>query len=223
MLPDPSTTAPEGDEPILATVVPPAPSPWQFGLKSLLGLMAVCSVQFALMSYLTVFGGLLAAVGLCFAALAILLLWAVLFVRSRSSLMERLDFIGIRLVVGIAVLLVGTILAGGGKAVAYVVGNMWTAMDLEKDLGLRTMRSDVSDGKKTSNVLRIVLVLPGSDADKAGLKSGEVIVLEETVDEFYQRLAENRGKRVDLHVSGPPVGGSINNVPQRQVPIVVPK
>src|SRR5687768_4760139 len=190
---DTAADAHAAESPILATVVAPAPSPWQFGLKTLLGLMVVCSVQFALMSYFTVFGGLVAAMVFCFLALAILLLWAVLFVRSRSTLMERLDFIGIRLVVGITVLLIGTVLAGGGTAVLYGVTELRTAMALESDIGIRTLRTDVWDSKSSRRALRIVMVVPGSNADKAGLKIGEVILLEETVSEFYQRLEENRG------------------------------
>lgn len=219
----PETSAvPVHDEPILATIVPPAPSPWQFGLKTLLGLMAVCSVQFALMSYLTVFGGLLAAIGLCFLALAVLLAWAVLFVRSRSSLMDRLDFIGIRLVIAITVLLIGTILAGGGTAVAYTVGTIWTAMELEKDLGIRTLRSEVSDADRSYRALTILMVYPGSNAQKAGIRSGEVIVIDGTIDEFYKRLEANRGASWTLQVAAPPVGGSIEKNPPRSVTIQVP-
>jgi hypothetical protein len=222
MSPDQVTTAAPDDEPVLATIVPPTPSPWQFGLKSLLGLMVVCSVQFALMSYLNVFWGLLTGVGLCFAALAILLLWAVLFVRSRSSLMERLDFVGIRLVVGIAVLLVGTILAGGGTAVAYVVGNMWMAMDLEKDFGIRTRAASLG---REANLPRSENphCLPGSDAQLAGIQQGEVIVIDGTIDEFYENMQQNRGKQLDINVAAAPVGGSIEKTPRRTVTITVPK
>ncbi|HUE72439.1 MAG TPA: hypothetical protein VMP01_16260 [Pirellulaceae bacterium] len=221
---DPPTAAPPDDEPILATIVPPAPSPWQFGIRSLLGLMAVCGVQFALMRYLTVFGGLVAAVGLCFLALAVLLLWAVLFVRSRSPLMDRLDYVGIRLVVGITVLLVGTILAGGGTAVAYTVGSLWTAMELEKDFGIRTVRSEVWDEKRTYRALKIVFVYPGSDAAKANIRSGEVIVIMDgTVDQFYENMQQKRGQQIGINVAAAPVGGSIEKNPPRSITITVPK
>jgi len=211
------------DEPIVATVVPPAPSKWQFGLKSLLGLMAVCCVQFALMSYLGVMGGLGVAILICVAGLAVLLLVAILFVPSRTQTMERLDFVGIRLVVGIAILLVGTILAGGGTAVYYSVGGMWMAMDLEKDLGIRTLRSEVWDGKQTNRALKIVVVFPGSDAAQAGIQSGEVIVIPSTIDEFYENMHQNRGKSFNLDVAATPVGGSIEKSPRRTVSIIVPK
>jgi len=52
----PATPAPQ--DPVTAAVVPAPHSPWQFGLKAFLGLIAVCCVQFALMKYLTVLGGL---------------------------------------------------------------------------------------------------------------------------------------------------------------------
>lgn len=211
------------DEPILATVVPPAPSPWQFGLKALMGLMVVCSVQFALMSYVGVMAGLGVAIALCGAALAIILLVAIVFVPSRTPLMERLDFVGIRLVVAITILLVGTILAGGGTAVLYSVTEMRTAVNLETDLGMATRRIEVWDSKGTHNALKIMVVVPGSQADRAGLKIGEVVVVEGTVSDFYQRMQENRGKTYTLNVCGPAVGGSIENLPQRQVTVPVPK
>ncbi len=218
-----ATSAPPDDEPILAVIVPAAPPQWQFGIRSLLGLMAVCGVQFAMMRYLTVFWGMLAAVGLCFLALAVLLLWAVLFVRSRSPLMERLDFVGIRLVVAIAILLVGTILAGGGTAVAYNVGQVWTAMELEKDLGIRTLRGQVWDGKRTYNALNILVVFPGSTAQLAGIQRGEVIVIDGTVDDFYESLELKRGGTYNIDVAAAPVGGSIEKNPRRSVTITVPK
>lgn len=212
------------DEPILATIVPPAPPQWQFGIKSLLGLMAVCGVLFALMRYLTVFGGMLTAVGLCFLALAVLLLGAVLFVRSRSALMERLDYVGIRLVVAITILLIGTILAGGGAAVAYTVGNVWTAMELEKDFGIRTLRSEVYDANRSYGALTILVVFPGSDAQKAGIRAGEVIVIMDgTIDEFYANMQQNRGQPFTLHVASAPVAGSIDKNPPRSIQIIVPK
>ena len=218
-----ATSAPPDDEPILAVIVPPTPPQWQFGIRSLLGLMAVCGVQFAMMRYLTVFWGMLAAVGVCFLALAVLLLWAVLFVRSRSPLMERLDFVGIRLVVAIAILLVGTILAGGGTAVAYNVGQVWTAMELEKDLGIRTLRGQVWDGKRTYNALNILVVFPGSTAQLAGIQRGEVIVIDGTVDDFYESLELKRGGTYNIDVAAAPVGGSIEKNPRRSVTITVPK
>ena len=211
------------DEPILATVVPPPPSPWQFGLKALMGLMVVCSVQFALMSYLGVMTGLIVALALCGIALALILLVAILFVPSRTSLMDRLDFVGIRLVLAITILLVGSVLAGGGTAVFYSVGEIRLAVNLESDLGMATRKIQVWDSKGTHNALRIMVVVPGSHADRAGLKIGEVIVIDGTVSDFYQRMEENRGKQYSFNVSGTPVAGSIENLPQRQVTVTVPK
>ena len=218
-----TTAAHPDDEPILATIVPPAPSPWQFGMKSLLGLMVVCSVQFALMSYLTVLGGLAVSVGLCFLALNVLLVWAVFFVKSRSALMERLDFVGIRLVLAITVLVIGTIIAASGTAVYYSVGNMWMAMELEKDFGIRTVRGEVWDGKQTYRALSILFVYPGSDAAKAGIKRSEVIVIDGTIDQFYENMQQKRGQSFTLNVAPPPIAGSIEKNPPRTVTIMVPK
>jgi len=222
--PDPITVESPAEEPIVATVVPPAPSPWRFGLKALLGLMAVCSVQFSLMYYLGVMWALAVAILIAAVALAGVLLAAVLFVSSRTPLMERLDFIGIRLVVGIAILLVGTTIAGGGTAISFTVGRMWNAMELEKDFGIRTLRTEVWDGKQTYRALKVLVVYPGSDAAKAGIQAGEVIVImDNTIDQFYENMERNRGKQIKINVAAPPISGSIEKGPPRAIQIIVPK
>src|SRR3954466_1799464 len=106
----PQSPAPK--EPVVATVVRPGPSRWQFGLKALLGLMAVCCVQFAMMRYLGVPGGLGVSLGICGVAFACMIFTAVCLIGSRSSLMEKLDYYGIRLALAMVVLFLGTLFAG---------------------------------------------------------------------------------------------------------------
>ncbi|MFN0016968.1 MAG: hypothetical protein ACKVP0_01845 [Pirellulaceae bacterium] len=208
--------------PVLATVVPPAPSPWQFGLKALLGLMAVCCVQFALMNYLTVIGGLIVGLGVCLAALTVMMFIAVCLVGRRSPQMERLDFYGIRLVVAIAVLFLGTLFAGGGTAAWYIAGEMQLAILLETDLGIRTRSIQVYDSKATHRALLIMTVTSGGIGDKAGLRKGEVIYFDETQSAFYHRLAENRGKPTDINVAIGATSGSLDTCPKRAVTITLP-
>lgn len=223
---DPLTAAapqsPAPQEPVVATVVPPSPSPWQFGLKALLGLMAVCCVQFALMRYLTVLGGLGVGLGICLAAMAIMMLVAVCLIGRRSPLMERLDFYGIRLVMAISILFLGTLFAGGGTAAWYVVTEMQLALLLETDLGLRTRSIQVYDSKSSRNALLIMTVTSGGIADRAGLRKGEVIYFDESQSDFYQRLAENRGKPVDVNVAIGATSGSLDSCPKRAVTITLP-
>jgi hypothetical protein len=137
--------------------------------------------------------------------------------------MEKLDYVGIRLVVAITVLLIGTVIAGGGVAIYETVSDLHRAMTLEQKLGIRTVRIDVWDDTRSYQALKILLVYNGSVASNANLRTGEVVVLEGTVTEFYQRLDENRGRAFSFTVAGPPVGGSIEKAPRRQVTIVVPK
>lgn len=208
--------------PVLATVVPPAPSPWQFGLKALLGLMAVCCVQFALMRYLTVVGGLVFGLGLCLAALGVMMVTAVCLVGRRSPLMEKLDYYGIRLVMAISVLFLGTLFAGGGTAAWYVASEMQLAILLETDLGIRTRSIQVYDSKSSHNALLIMTVSSGGVGDLAGLRKGEVIYFDETQSDFYHRLAENRGKPTDINVAIGATSGSLDSCPKRAVTITLP-
>lgn len=213
---------PAPPSPVLATVVPPAPSPWQFGLKALLGLMAVCCVQFALMRYLTVLGGLALGLGLCVAALAVMMFVAVCLAGRRSPLMAKLDYYGIRLVLAISVLFLGTLFAGGGTTAWYVAGEMQLAILLETDLGIRTRSIQVYDSKASHNALLIMTVTSGGVGDLAGLRKGEVIYFDETQSDFYRRLADNRGQPTDINVAIGATSGSLDSCPKRAVTITLP-
>src|SRR5688572_33489968 len=78
-------------EPITAEIVPPLPSPWRFGLKALLGLMAVCSVQFAAMSYLGVLAGLAIGVLVCFVAFTAIIVIGPLLSGERARALPQLE------------------------------------------------------------------------------------------------------------------------------------
>lgn len=216
----PQSSAPK--EPVAATVVRPGPSPWQFGLKALLGLMAVCCVQFALMSYVGVAWGFGVGLGVCLAALAVMMFIAVCLIGSRSPLMEKLDYYGIRLVLAIGVLFLGTLFAGGGTAAWYVASEMQLAVLLETDLGIRTRSLQVYDTKGTYNALYVMAVSSGGVADRAGIRKGEVIYFDETQSSFYHRLADNRGKPVDVNVAIGASSGSLDSCPKRAVTITLP-
>jgi hypothetical protein len=206
----------------VATVVRPAPSPWQFGLKALLGLMAVCCVQFAVMRYLGVAWGFGVGLGVCLAALAVMMFIAVCLIGSRSPLMEKLDYYGIRLVLAIGVLFLGTLFAGGGTAAWYVSSEMQLAVTLETNLGIRTRSIQVYDTKGTYNALYVMTVSSGGVADRAGIRKGEVIYFDETQSSFYHRLADNRGKPVDVNVAIGASSGSLDTCPKRAVTITLP-
>ena len=216
----PQTPAPK--EPVLATVIPPGPSPWQFGLRALLGLMAVCCVQFALMRYLTVAGGFAVGLSVCVSAFAVMMLVAACQIGRRSPLLERLDFYGIRLVMAMSVLFLGTLFAGGGTAAWYVASEMQLAVTLETDLGLRTRSIEVADKKGKYNALYIMTVTSGGIADRAGLRKGEVIYFDETQSSFYHRLADNRGKPVDLNVAVGAASSPLDICPTRAVTMTLP-
>jgi hypothetical protein len=217
----PQSPAPK--EPVVATVVRPGPSPWQFGLKALLGLMAVCCVQFAMMRYLGAPGGLGVSLGICVVAFACMMFTAVCLTGSRSPLMEKLDYYGIRLVLAMVVLALGTLFAGGGTAAWYVASEMQLALTLETDLGIRTRSTEVYDTKKGRyNALYVMTVSSGGVADRAGIRKGEVIYFDETQSSFYHRLADNRGKPVDVNVAIGATSGSLDSCPKRAVTITLP-
>jgi hypothetical protein len=73
--------------------------------------------------------------------------------------MEKLDYYGIRLVLAMVVLFLGTLFAGGGTAAWYVASEMQLAVLLETDLGIRTRSIQVYDKKGTYNALHVMASL----------------------------------------------------------------
>jgi hypothetical protein len=216
-------SGPAPPEPVVATIIPPAPSPWQFDLRAMLGLIAVCCLQFAVMNYVGVFWGFFIGMGFCVIAFAAMMLAAVFLIGSRSPLMEKLDFYGIRLVLAITVLFLGTLFAGGGTAAWYVATEMQLAVTLETELGLRTRSIQVYDNKGVLyNALMIMTVSSGGVADRAGLRTGEVIYFDETQSDFYRRLDENRGQTVDVNVAIGAASASLDSCPKRSVTLAIP-
>ena len=76
--------------------------------------MLVCSVQFALMSYLGVLSGLFVGTVVCFAVFAVVMFVGIVIGNRDGQLTRKLDAIVIRLVLAIVILCIGTMFAGGG-------------------------------------------------------------------------------------------------------------
>jgi hypothetical protein len=210
------------DLPITAEIVPP-PSPFRFGLRALMGLMVVCSLQFALMSYLTVLPGLIVGTLLCMTAFAVVLLTGLIAGRRNDRLLERLDAISIRLVLATFVLCIGTMFAGGGVMAYQYFVETRTALGMDRELGLLVRRIKIVRNSREAHGLQVLTVFPGGIGDQAGLKTGDVILPSGTVVEHYQTLENNRGRQVDLHVAFGADLAPVEDCPQRAVPVVVPR
>lgn len=218
-----SVIPPSDVVPITAEIVPPPPSPFRFGLRELMGLMVVCSLQFALMSYLTVLPGLVVGTLVCMAAFAAVLLGGLIAGRRNDRLLEQLDAIGIRLVLGIVVLCIGTMFAGGGvMAYQYFVESR-AALGMDRELGLLSRRIKIVSNNQEAQGLHVLTVLPGGIADQAGLNAGDVILPGGTLVEHYQMLEQNRGQQVNLNVAFGADLAPVEDCPQRQVPVIVPQ
>lgn len=209
-------------EPVLAEIVTPPPPPWRFGLQGLMGVTAVCCLQFALMNWFGVIVGLLLAIGLCMAAFAGVFAVALTIGRSRAGWLDRLDQLGIRLVLALVVLILGTIFAGGGQVAFYQLAEITIARRMQADLGLSTKQVQVASDNGVLVGLQIDRVDLGSAADQAGLKAGEVIVLEGTAGEFFRQMQQNRSKEVALNLAVGATMQPLEKCSQRQVAIVVP-
>lgn len=211
-------------EPVIAEIVPPAPSPWRFGLRALIVLMVICSLQFALMSYLTVLGGLIVGGLLCFAAFTAIVLFGMIPTRQSTRWLPHLDQLVVRLMLAMVLIFVGSIIAGGGTAAYHAYARIKTEALLEQDLGLSLKPTMVNSQSSVTWGLHITNVKDGGVAHQAGLQKDEVIIVSGTVDEFFQRLNESRGKDMDINVASGVLGGqSIENCPQRSVTLPVPK
>lgn len=209
--------------PVTAQIVPPPPSPFTFGLRALMGLMAVCSVQFALMSYLGVLVGLIVGTLVCLFAFALVLFTGLVVGSRNDKLFEQLDAISIRLVLSIVVLCIGTMFAGGGVMAYQYFVETRSALNMDRQLGMLTLRVDVVNNGQVSQALHIKTIFPGGIADQSGLKTDDVILPGGTLVEHYQMLEKNRGQQVDLSVAFGAADAPVEDCKQRTVALIVPK
>ena len=226
-----SSVAPTNDEPIAAEVVAAdvvaaelaAPRPFQFGLRTMLLLMAVCSVQFAVMSYAGVLLGIVLSLLAACLAFAGVFLVGILPGVFASQQVRQLDRLIVWLMVAILSLFFGTILAGGGVAAWTLVARIKNEAWLERSIGAGLSRQMRIEKSEFRQVLVVTSVRPGSPADLSGLKSGEVLLIDVTADQFYKFLQNNRGSDVELNVAICSPTQSLENAPQRTVILSVPK
>ena len=184
--------------------LPDPPSPFAFGLKALLVLTAIVAVQFALMSYLGPLVGLLAGIALCILGMGVLLVASIsLGLRPGSGLLDQLDRIAIRLVVGIVILFFGSIIAGGGQLAFMALEDARFQWKMQNDLGFTYLPRTVFDPDTgdVTNVLEVLTISTGGPLDQAGVVKGDLIVLEGMAIDFLKKLDEQRGQAVDIGVA----------------------
>jgi hypothetical protein len=199
------------------------PSPWRFGLKALLGLMAVCSVQFAAMSYLGVLAGLAIGVLVCFAAFTAIIVVGPFLTGERARAVPQLDVVIVRLMLGIVILVFGSIMAGGGTAAWYVYARIQTERLIEQKFGFSIRPVSIDHNERSVTGLLIDGITNGGVAHQAGLQTNDVILFEGTTAEYLQTLFDNRGKEVNINVATGALTKSVESCPQRSVSVVVPQ
>src|SRR5262245_27323502 len=210
-------------EPVTTDLVRPPPSPWRFGLKALLGLMAVCSLQFAAMSYLGVLAGFVTGVVVCFAAFTAIIVVGPFLTAQQARLVPQLDVVIVRLMLAIVILIFGSIMAGGGTAAWHVLARIQTERLIEQKLGLSLKPVMIDHKQHTEMGLLIESITGGGAAHQAGLQKNDIILIEGTVAEYLQTLYDNRGKEVNINVAAGALNKSVESCPQRTVPVVVPQ
>jgi hypothetical protein len=209
-------------EPVVAEVVPP-PRPMQFGLRTLLLVMAVCSAQFAVMSYAGVLPGVIISLLLACLAFAGVFLIGMFPGLFPASQVQHLDRLIVWLMIAILVLFFGTTLAGGGVAAWQSAMRIKNEAWLERIIGAGLKRQMRVDQDGARQVLVVMSVRAGSPADQAGLKTGEVLVMGTTIDQFYRFLQTNRGKDVELTVAICGPTQQLDTAPQRTAVLSVPR
>src|SRR5262245_6931640 len=157
-------------EPIAAEVVE-SPPRFQFGLRSMLLLMAVCCVQFAFMSYAGVLLGIVLCLLLACAAFAGVFLIGIVPGVFAPRQARQLDRVLVWLMVSILALFFGTLLAGGGVAVWTTGMRIKNEAWMERTIGAGLTRSVRVDKTDIRQVLAVHSIRTGSPADLAGLKS----------------------------------------------------
>lgn len=211
-----------------AELIPDRPSPYAFGIKALLAATAVAGVQFALMSYLGPFFGLMAGIGLCALAMIGLMIAAVaLGLRPGNTLLDSLDRIAIRLVIGMVILFFGTIFAGGGQLIYMAIASARFQWKVQSDLGFTYQTRQLYDYPtgEPQSVLEVTSVTRGGPFDVAGVRQGDLVLLDGTPDDFLKDMDQQRGQAVDVTVANYAASSgrsSIDETTERTMTIQVP-
>jgi hypothetical protein len=159
----------------------------------------------------------------CFVAFSLIVLAAMVLQGNQTRWLAQLDALVVRLMIAIVVLLLGTILAGGGTAAYEVYARLSMERSVEQNLGLSLKHVQVVREKHVVSALQVAAIEDGGVAHQAGLQTGEVIVVETTIDELIKVLYENRGKDVDINVAtAAAMNTAVENCPQRSVTLSVP-
>lgn len=201
-----------------------APHPFRFGLQALMLLMAICGVQFALMSYLGILNGLLVGLATCFFVLSGLMAAAIIFWRGPGTpLMHRLDQLAIRLVVGIVLLALGSFFAGGGMAIYKEVAQWRKAARLQKELGFAADERYIVNRNDVQRGLVVKSVSLGGAFDVAGASPGDVVLCEKGSPRFYEMIEENRGREVSITVAAGADMQPVEKCVARRLDVIVPE
>jgi len=213
-------------EPVVAEVVsePQGAPRFRFGLRAMLALVAICGLQFALMSYLGSFWGLLLGLAFCWSLLCVLLVIAILLHRRKHEpFMIHLNRWAIPVTLAIVILSVSVMAAGGGWVVYDAITRGRMVSRLKDDLGFRSRRTHVIRDAVMVEAILVRSVARGEPFESAGVKKGDVIIVERSVNDFFEVMEENRGGSVTITVAADAENQDVKNCVARQLDVSVPK
>jgi hypothetical protein len=214
--------APDSQAIVEAEIVRPAP-PIRFGLRELMVVTALCSVQFAVMNYLGVLAGFAIGGVVCLAGMTAAMAAGLWVGRSDRALFSRLDRLVIRFVLALTAIAVSGGLSGGGILLVKQLEPLRQAWWLERHLGLKTERGIAWLEEAAVEVLIVKSVAPGRPADQAGVKAGDQIRPLPTTNAFYQNLYDRRGQEADITLyRGGSAMNKLDDLTELDVTIVVP-
>jgi hypothetical protein len=214
--------APDSRAIVEAEIVRPAP-PIRFGLRELMVVTALCSVQFAVMNYLGVLAGFAVGGAVCLAGMTAAMAAGLWIGRTDRELFSRLDGLVMRFVLALTAIAVSGGLSGGGILLVKQLEPLRHAWWLERQLGLKTERSLAWLDDAAVEVLVVKSIAPGQPADQAGIKAGDQIRPLPTVNEFYRSIYDRRGQNCDLTLyRGGSALNKLDSLTEIDVTIAVP-
>jgi len=193
-------------------------------LRAMMALVAICGLQFALMSYLGSFWGLLLGLAVCWILLGVLLVVAILLRRRRHEpFMSHLNRWAMPVTFDIVILSVSVMGAGGGWVVHDAITRGRMVSKLKGDLGFRYARTHVIRDAVMVEAILVRSVTRGGPFELASVERDDVIILEGSINDFFQILEENRGGSVTITVAADAENQPLENCVTRQVDVSVPK
>lgn len=210
-------------------------SGYRFRLRDMLGLITLCGLQFAIIRWIGPFPGVLVGMGI------VLIVFSATFLRQlyvgiletaayrdgkttappafRPKQQRHLVFLGMSSYFMAA----AALLTGGGVLINNFASEWFVRREMARKCGFQfhVISAPVTNGRPME-VIDILAITPGGAFDKAGIKKGQIIYVQDVRKFFVETLRGNLGKNVTLDIRDWKTNTTIDKTQSMQREVVIP-